>query len=286
VLHPGAIDLAVVDRRVILRGSALHHEADEILRCARSTSGVREVVDRLERHASPLGVPALQGGRLRNVKGAWNPTMQAGATGAGALMIIYGMLVRRGLIGTAIGAAGGALALRGGLNRPIAELFGKRGGVTIEKTIVVNRPIHEVFDLWSRLDNFPLFLDHVREVDVQLGGPRSRWTVDGPAGSKLVFETETTEMSPDRVIAWHTVEDQPIEHSGRVMFTPVDEGSTRVAVTFTYRPPGGVLGHAIAHTLGWDPKTRMDDDLTRMKALLEQGRTRAHRQNVELRDLH
>ena len=37
---------------------------------------------------------------------------------------------------------------------------------------------------------------------------------------------------------------------------------------------------------GWDPKARMDDDLVRMKALLEEGKTRAHQHRVELADLH
>jgi uncharacterized membrane protein len=54
----------------------------------------------------------------------------------------------------------------------------------------------------------------------------------------------------------------------------------------TYHPPGGVFAHAIAHLLGWDPKSRMDEDLVRMKALLEAGHTRAHHQHVELADLH
>jgi uncharacterized membrane protein len=285
-MHPGAIEISVIERRVILRGPVLADEADDIVRTARFTPGVREIVDKLERHDSPLGVPALQGGRRRNARGAWNPTLQAGAMGAGTLMMTYGIILRRGLIGTAIGAVGGALALRGALNRPFNEIVGKRGGITIQKAIVVNQPIHVVYDLWSRLDNFPLFMEHVREVDVQLGGNRSRWIVDGPAGAKTEFEAETTEMSPDRVIAWRTLEEQPIEHTGRITFEQIDEGSTRVFVTMTYKPPAGVVGHAVAHILGWDPKSRMDDDLIRMKALLEQGRTRAHHRNVELRDLH
>lgn len=285
-MHPGAIDLSVVARRLVLRGPVLRDEADDIVRVARFTPGIREVVDRLERHESPLGVPGLQGGRRRNVRGSWNPTLQAGATGAGALLFLYGMLLRRGIIGTAIGAAGGALAIRGALNRPLDELFGKTSGVTIQKSIVVNQPIHVVFDLWSRLDNFPLFMEHVQEVDVQVGGARSRWVVHGPAGAKIEFEAETIEMSPDRVIAWRTIENQPIEHTGRVIFEPIDENSTRVFVNMTYRPPAGLVGHAVASILGWDPKSRMDDDLIRMKALLEQGRTRAHHRNVALRDLH
>ena len=78
---------------------------------------------------------------------------------------------------------------------------------------------------------------------------------------------------------------QRIDHTGAVHFDEVENG-TRVHVQVTYRPPAGALGHAIASLLGWDPRARMNDDLVRMKALLEQGRTRAHGERIELEDLH
>jgi uncharacterized membrane protein len=196
------------------------------------------------------------------------------------MMIAYGLLVKRGLLGALFGVTGGALAVRAALNKPL-----RGAAIHVRKSIVVRKPIHTVFDLWSRLDNFPLFMQHVQEVDIQLGGTRSRWTVDGPASRPLVFEAETIDFEPDRTIAWRTVPGQMIEHYGRVRFEEIPEG-TRVSVDMTYRPPGGVFGHAIAHLLGWDPKTRMDEDLVRMKALLEGGHTRAHHQHVELADLH
>jgi uncharacterized membrane protein len=219
---------------------------------------------------------------------AWPPLLQTGATGAGALMLLYGLLVRRGLVGALLSGAGAALALRGSVNKPMPALFGVKGagkGVTVQKTITVRQPIHIVFDLWSRLDNFPMFMQHVREVDIEVGGSKTRWTVDGPAGTKVDFEAETIELEPDRVIAWRTLPGQSIEHEGRVRFFEV-EGGTRVQVQMTYRPPGGVVGHAIAHILGWDPKARMDEDLARMKSLLEDGRTRAHAESIALTDLH
>jgi uncharacterized membrane protein len=284
VSHPGAVEVVVLDGRVILRGPVLASEAEEILNAVRRVAGVHKIVDQLERHVRG-DVPALQGeGRIRRKSERWSPSKQAGASGAGALLAAYG-LWRGGLLGTIVGAAGGLLALRATANRPIRELVGRHAGVTVQKTITVNRPIHAVFDLWSRPDTFPLFMEHVRHVDMEAGGKKTRWTVDGPAGSKLEFEAETIELEPDRSIAWRTLPGQRIEHEGRIRFEEVP-GGTRVTVLLTYCPPGGVVGHALAHLLGWDPKARMDDDLVRMKALLEEGRTRAHRQTVELADLH
>jgi uncharacterized membrane protein len=85
-------------------------------------------------------------------------------------------------------------------------------------------------------------------------------------------------------VSWTTLPDQPIEHSGTVRFEPVP-GGTRVDIRFSYRPPGGALAHAVAHVLGWDPKARIDDDMIRMKALLEDGHTRAHGERVQAHDL-
>jgi len=287
VSHPRALEVVVVGGRVILRGPIFEGEVDHLLRVARATPGVHEVVDRLERHVTAANIPSLQGQgrRRRKAKGTWPPAAQASAIGAGALLVAYGLLLKRGLVGALVGAAGGALALRGSLNKPMPDLVSRRAGVTVQKAIIVRQPIHVVFDLWSRLENFPLFMQHVQEVDVQLGGNRSRWTVDGPAGTKVEFEAEVIELEPDRGLAWRTLPNQSVEHHGVVRFAEVD-GGTRVTVQLTYRPPGGIVGHAIAHILGWDPKARMDDDMVRMKALLEEGRTRAHRQTVELADLH
>jgi uncharacterized membrane protein len=281
VSHPRALEIIVHAGHVILRGPVLEHEAPALLRMARIVPGVIDVIDRLERHATAESVPALQGkGRRRRTKGTWPPAAQAGATGAGALMAAYGFLLKRGLVGAVLGTAGGALAVRATVNKPL-----RSASIRVTKNIIVRQPIHVVFDLWSRLDNFPLFMQHVQEVDVQVGGNRSRWIVDGPAGTRLVFEAETILFEPDRAIGWRTLPGQRIEHEGRVRFESV-AGGTRVTVDMTYRPPGGVFGHALAHLLGWDPKTRMDEDLVRMKALLEAGRTRAHHHHVELADLH
>ncbi|HEY5945264.1 MAG TPA: SRPBCC family protein, partial [Kofleriaceae bacterium] len=284
VSHPSALDLVVHDGRVILRGPVLSHEASFVLRAVRGVAGVREVVDRMERHDSAGSIPSLQGGP-RARRRTWSPTAQIAATGLGSVLALYGWLVRGGIAGTLLGTAGAALVLRGTVNRPMPELVGRGRGITVQKSITVHRPIHEVFDLWSRFDNFPLFMEHVREVDLEIGGRKSKWTVDGPAGTKVEFEAEMVGFEPDRVIAWKTLPNQPVDHEGSVRFDESTAG-TRVHVQMTYRPPGGIVGHAIAHILGWDPKARMNDDLVRMKALLEDGKTRAHHHHVELADLH
>jgi uncharacterized membrane protein len=40
-----------------------------------------------------------------------------------------------------------------------------------------------------------------------------------------------------------------------------------------YLPPAGVLGHAVAELFGVDPRQAMNEDLVRLKTLLEEGKT-------------
>jgi len=65
-----------------------------------------------------------------------------------------------------------------------------------------------------------------------------------------------------------------VKHQGQVRFRKMN-GGTQVSVNMLYTPPAGAVGHAVASLFGKDPKAEMDDDLARMKGLLEQGRTTA-----------
>jgi uncharacterized membrane protein len=285
--HAHAIDIEIRDGRAIARGPVLASQAEAVLGTVRGTAGVREVIDRLERHATAGAIQSLQGGERRERRGMmWPPAAQVGAIGAGALLLGYGLLIKRGVAGGLLGAAGGALLLRGAVNRSLPHLVSPRAEVMVQKTVVVHAPIHKVFDLWSQFENFPRFMRHVRDIDIQAGGKKSRWTVDGPAHTTVSFEAETIELEPDRVLAWRTLPSQQIDHEGRVRFEKIDDATTRVTVRMTYRPPGGVVGHAIAHILGWDPKSRIDDDLVRMKGLLEDGKVRTGGERIRLTEFH
>jgi hypothetical protein len=65
VSHPGAIEVRAEDGRMILSGPVLADEIDDLLSAARRVRGVRAVENRLEVHAEPGDVPALQGGPAR-----------------------------------------------------------------------------------------------------------------------------------------------------------------------------------------------------------------------------
>jgi len=277
--HPRAIAIRVDRDRVVVGGEILAREAEAVLSAIRAVTGARQVIDQLERRATARSSPALQGeGHAQRQARAWTPALRIGAIAGGGIGAIYGF-ARRGPVGALARTAGVALVVRAATNRPL----GRAGETRIQKTITVGAPIERVFELWRRLDTFPKFMSHVREV--QVTGDRSHWEVDGPLGVQLRFDAKITRCEANRAIAWQTLPGQAmIEHEGIVRFD-ADGESTRVHLQMSYRPPLGAFGHAIARMLGWDPKHRMDDDLMRMKALLEQGHTRTLRNRIELSEL-
>ena len=63
VSHPRAITTTLSQGRVTLEGQVLEDELDALLDTVKRVRGVSEVVNNLEMHRDPSGVPALQGGR-------------------------------------------------------------------------------------------------------------------------------------------------------------------------------------------------------------------------------
>ena len=95
----------------------------------------------------------------------------------------------------------------------------------------------------------------------------------------------TTEAIPNEVIAWKSVEGSAVENSGRVYFRRDERGGTLIEVRMSYNPPAGALGHTVASLLGVDPESAMDEDLLRLKSLLEEGKATADQGQVRLDEL-
>ncbi|MEW6271575.1 MAG: SRPBCC family protein [Thermodesulfobacteriota bacterium] len=288
--HPGAIEVHVADGTVTLRGPVLRDELEELLETVAHVRGVRSVRNEVEVHASPDGIPALQGAGARRrpvpfwQRDNWPPAARVMGSAAGALLIAGG--ARRGLRGALALAGGAALLLRAATNKPLAELTGIGAGrraVDVQKSIHIAAPVEHVFRLWSDPTNLPRFLSHVRSVEPLEGG-RLRWLVSGPAGIPLEWITETTRSVENELLAWQTIPGCAVEHVGEIRFEGAD-GSTTMHVRMSYNPPGGALGHAVASLLGGNPKQAMDDDLVRFKSLLETGKTTLSGREVRREEL-
>lgn len=270
VSHPHAIEVSANCGHVTLSGPILEDEVYSLLHAVRHVPGVRTVENRLEVHKEPGNVSALQGGvprrgqRFELLQDNWSPSARL-VVGAFAL----GLLLRGGILGRLGGAA---LLARAVTNQDFATLLGLAGpddGIEVQKTIHVHAPVEKVFAFWSNYENFPHFMSRVR--DVHVAGNRSHWVVRGPAGIAVEWTSEVVGMEPNRLIAWRSTQDSEVKHEGEVRFEPEGEG-TRVTIRLCYVPPAGALGHAVAALFGADPKSEMDEDLMRMKTMIETGK--------------
>jgi uncharacterized membrane protein len=278
VSHPHAIEVAADQGRVTLSGPILAHEVDDLLRCISSVVGVTEVDNQLEVHKEAGNVPALQGGRTRPgdhfelMQENWSPTARLLTGAAGGALIVYG-LSRRDPLSLTLSVGGLLLLVRGATNLEFKRLVGAGAGrraVEIQKAINVDASVEDVYRFWTAYENFPLFMSNVLEVR-DSGDGQSHWVVKGPAGVPVEWDAVVTEQVPYKLLAWKSVEGASVENSGVVRFDRNRDGTTRVEVRLSYNPPAGAVGHAVAALFCADPKTEMDEDLMRMKTLVETG---------------
>ena len=143
----------------------------------------------------------------------------------------------------------------------------RRRTVDIQKTLFVDAPVDRVYEFWSDYENFPLFMSNVREVR-DLGGGRSHWVVSGPGGYPIEWDAMLTEQVPAETLAWRSRPGSLLENAGVVRFRSEGAG-TRVDFRLCYNPPAGGAGQAVVELLGADPRAKVNEDLGRLKALLE-----------------
>jgi hypothetical protein len=98
VSHPRAIDVFVPHAGcVCLSGPVLSSEADPALAVVVGVAGVQHVEDNLERHDSPEGIPALQGGRIRMARRRVGVRQNSWSSATALLVALTGTAVAAGL---------------------------------------------------------------------------------------------------------------------------------------------------------------------------------------------
>jgi uncharacterized membrane protein len=267
VSHPHAVHVLAHEGRVTLSGAVLGPELDDLLRGVSRVRGVSEVENQLDIHDEADAIAELR-------RGVWDdepePALSStiaraviGAAGSG--LALYG-LKRRDTLGTALGAVGLGLIVRGLVGLDLGRLLGLRddGGMDAYRTIHVNAPMERVFDLWSDYQNFPRFLSRVREV-TDLGQGRSHWVAEGSDGMAVEWDAILTTYEPNARIGWRSLPGAPVSNVGIVRFMPDAEGGTRVEVFVSYAPP---LGSSVG-LFGTGAIGQLDDALLQMKAFVE-----------------
>ncbi|MET0391918.1 MAG: SRPBCC family protein [Chitinophagaceae bacterium] len=150
-------------------------------------------------------------------------------------------------------AAGGFLLYRGvtGYCQGYA-LMGKPNlpdivrNINIRTTLTVNRPRHEVYAFWRKLDNLPLFMSHLENVNV-LDEMRSEWEVRIPGyPGKIRWDATIVKDEPGELLGWSSLPHSDIENAGKVTFSDAGPGATEIEVVISYRPPLGGIGAGIS----------------------------------------
>lgn len=106
----------------------------------------------------------------------------------------------------------------------------------VEKAIVVDCPIRDVYDQWTRFEEFPRFMAGVKEVR-QLDDTHLRWHAQ-TWGREDRWVTEITEQSRDRRISWRSL--RGMRSAGVVHFESIGPRRTRIRLVLAREPDGDV----------------------------------------------
>jgi len=205
----------------------------------------------------------------------------------GSALAGYG-LKKRSIGGFVLSAIGGALVWRGatgscpvyaGLGissvrddddgRQVSVPYGK--GVRVEKSVTVNATPEQLYTFWRNFENLPRFMHNLESVQVH-DTKRSRWVAKGPAGKSVDWEAEIINEIPNELIGWRSIDGSEVDNAGSVHFKPATGNrGTEVKVILRYDPPAGKFGARISKLLGEDPASNVQEDLRRLKMLVETG---------------
>jgi uncharacterized membrane protein len=202
------------------------------------------------------------------------------AIGGGGLAI-YG-LRRRSKFGLLLSLGGAALIHRGAtghcntyqvLGVNTAEKNDKAEPVArdvhVEKSITIGKSPQELYGFWRQFENLPRFMRNLESVK-PVGLNRWHWVAKGPLGSKVEWDAEIYNEKPNELIAWRSLEGADITNAGSVHFIPSGRG-TQVKVNLNYNATGGKVSAIVAKLFGQEPGQMIEEDLRRLKQVLETG---------------
>jgi uncharacterized membrane protein len=133
---------------------------------------------------------------------------------------------------------------------------------TIEKSIVVDAPVADVYAQWTQFESFPMFMEGIDRV-VQLDDRTLEWTAT-VAGREKRWTARITDQTPGVGIGWRSLEGA--QNDGTVLFTSVGEGATEIRLVVEADPDGII--EEVGDRLGFLDR-RIGGDLERFKTFIE-----------------
>lgn len=206
-----------------------------------------------------------------------------GSAFAGGLLVAHG--VERGrLSGLILTGLGAALLYRGFSGHcPLYQHYGMstrtsghslgvpaQAGFKVEKSIQIQRPAQELFDVWRDLSNLPRIMKHLQSV-TETGNLRSHWIAKGPLGVTVQWDAEILNEDPGRMLSWRSIPGGQVDTAGSVHFREAGPGGTELRLSMKYNPPGGKLAANLAWLMGNSVESEIAADLQRFKHAMEKG---------------
>jgi uncharacterized membrane protein len=124
-------------------------------------------------------------------------------------------------------------------------------------------PVATAYNQWTQFEEFPKFMDGVKEVR-QLDDTHLHWVAE-IGGHREEWDAEITEQKPDERIAWKATGGK--ENAGVVTFHRLSDESSKIMLQLDWESEG--LVEKLGAALGQDDR-KVEGDLERFKALIEQ----------------
>jgi uncharacterized membrane protein len=141
---------------------------------------------------------------------------------------------------------------------------------TIEKTVIIERPVQTVYEFYRDFRNLPRFLGDVMNIEL-IGPATSRWTVQGPLGIRAHWTIQVIEECPNELIRYESVTSPALKTSWNIYFSP-GPGAGQTEVREVMKAPFGKFGSLALALIGKFPAEEVSANLHRLKQLLETGK--------------
>lgn len=132
----------------------------------------------------------------------------------------------------------------------------------LERTVDVDVPAHRAFEQLTRYEDYPRFMEGVREVRT-LDATHLHWRTE-EQGTEREWDSEITAQVPDQLLAWRNLTEQ--QNMGEIRLEPLTDVQTRVRLRMEFEPTCPVEQVEITEA---QAAQRIEADLRRFKELLE-----------------
>jgi uncharacterized membrane protein len=143
--------------------------------------------------------------------------------------------------------------------------------INVRTAITINKPRHEVYLFWRKLENLPRFMKHLESV-TEIDAVHSTWKAKLPGWPlPISWEARIVKDKEDELLGWRSYPGADIENAGKIEFKDAGENGTEIHAVITYRAPLGKAGEKIARLLTPAFEMVVHEDLRNFRRYIETG---------------